>query len=206
MSSVIVEGNISGTGSVTIAAPNTNSDYTLTLPDNTGTILTNATTTGFPAGSVLQVVSTFKDNVFSSSLSPGTFVDVTGFSASITPKSSSNKVLIVVSFNLNGGTLAGTAKLLRDSTLISNGVTAGNRTSASIIAVSSAGDLNRGVPASIVFFDSPATTSSVTYKLQIGNIEGTTTGTFYFNTSGADANFSYIARSGSSITLMEIAA
>jgi hypothetical protein len=56
MSLVKISGNASGTGTLTIAAPNTNTDRTLTLPDNTGTILTNATTTGFPAGSVLQVV------------------------------------------------------------------------------------------------------------------------------------------------------
>ena len=42
MSSVKVQGNASGTGILTIAAPNTNSDRTLTLPDQTGTVLTNA--------------------------------------------------------------------------------------------------------------------------------------------------------------------
>jgi hypothetical protein len=43
MSLVKVQGNVSGTGTLTIAAPNTNSDRTLTLPDATGTILTTAT-------------------------------------------------------------------------------------------------------------------------------------------------------------------
>jgi hypothetical protein len=47
MSSVIVEGNISGTGSVTIAAPNTNSDFTVTLPNNSGTIVTQNSTPAF---------------------------------------------------------------------------------------------------------------------------------------------------------------
>ena len=39
MSAVQVQGNASGTGTLTIAAPNTNSNRTLTLPDQTGTVL-----------------------------------------------------------------------------------------------------------------------------------------------------------------------
>ena len=42
MSVVKVQGNASGTGIFTIAAPATNTDRTLTLPDQTGTVLTNA--------------------------------------------------------------------------------------------------------------------------------------------------------------------
>jgi len=38
MSLVQISGNASGTGTLTIAAPNTNSNFTLTLPENTGTI------------------------------------------------------------------------------------------------------------------------------------------------------------------------
>lgn len=44
MSLVKVSGNASGTGTLTIAAPNTNSDFTLTLPQNTGTLITTAST------------------------------------------------------------------------------------------------------------------------------------------------------------------
>jgi hypothetical protein len=44
MSLVKVSGNASGTGTLTIAAPNTNSDYTLTLPTNSGTIISTAST------------------------------------------------------------------------------------------------------------------------------------------------------------------
>ena len=49
MSSIKVSGNASGTGILTIAAPNTSTDRTLTLPDNTGTFLTTATA-GVPIG------------------------------------------------------------------------------------------------------------------------------------------------------------
>jgi hypothetical protein len=43
MSKVALSGNASGTGTFTIASPNSNTDRVLTLPDNTGTILTTAT-------------------------------------------------------------------------------------------------------------------------------------------------------------------
>jgi len=47
MSLVKIQGNASGTGEFTIAAPNSNTNRTLTLPDNTGTILTAASTPAF---------------------------------------------------------------------------------------------------------------------------------------------------------------
>jgi hypothetical protein len=55
MSKIALSGNASGTGVLTIAAPNTNSDYTLTLPQATTTVvgtdatqtLTNKTFTGY---------------------------------------------------------------------------------------------------------------------------------------------------------------
>ena len=40
MSKIAVAGNASGTGTLTIAAPNTNSDQTITLPDATGSFVT----------------------------------------------------------------------------------------------------------------------------------------------------------------------
>ena len=48
MSKVSLAGNASGTGIFTIASPNSNTDRTLTLPDNTGTLVTNT------SGSVSQ--------------------------------------------------------------------------------------------------------------------------------------------------------
>jgi len=44
MSSIKLESNASGTGIFTIASPNSNTNRTLTLPDNTGTILTTSST------------------------------------------------------------------------------------------------------------------------------------------------------------------
>jgi hypothetical protein len=50
MSKIALSSNASGTGVFTIASPNSNTDRTLTLPDNTGTLVTNV------SGSVSQAM------------------------------------------------------------------------------------------------------------------------------------------------------
>ena len=52
MSSVAISGNASGAGTLTIAAPNTASNFTLTLPTQTGTIISGSTAANavIPAG------------------------------------------------------------------------------------------------------------------------------------------------------------
>ena len=60
MSKITLSSNASGTGTLTIASPNTSTDRTLTLPDATGTVLTTATAgvpIGGPALSAYQSVS-----------------------------------------------------------------------------------------------------------------------------------------------------
>lgn len=57
MSKIALTPNASGTGTLTIAAPNTNSDRTLTLPDVTGTFLTS-TLTGTPVEQVYTITGT----------------------------------------------------------------------------------------------------------------------------------------------------
>ena len=52
--------------------------------------------------------------------------------------------------------------------------------------------------------DSPATTSSVTYKLQ-GTLGASYSGTYYVNMPGSDGDYDFAPRTASSITVMEIA-
>jgi hypothetical protein len=62
MSRIALSGNASGTGTFTIASPNSNTDRTLTLPDNTGTVLTTASTfagTGPAFGATFTGTSVF---------------------------------------------------------------------------------------------------------------------------------------------------
>ena len=96
MSKVAIEGNASGTGTLTIAAPNTNSNFTLSLPSETGTIVTSAssiTASQLPAGTILQVVSLYDAATSSSS---GTYANIFGSNLSITLSSLSNKIYLLV--------------------------------------------------------------------------------------------------------------
>jgi len=202
MSLVKIQGNASGTGEFTIAAPNSNTNRTLTLPDATGTILTGSsaiTASQLPAGSVLQVVSATYSTY--TTISSTSFTD-TGLSASITPTSASSKILVIVSQQTsvvrNSNTItAGYTNLVRGSTQIWLGtrnpvINAGTSADSNIIG---------GTQQGIIYLDSPATTSSTTYKTQ-GKISSTTnSGTYRAN--------DYSENSGetvSTITLMEIAA
>ena len=73
MSKIALSPNASGTGVFTIAAPNSNTDRTLTLPDEAGTVLTSAspviTQSGVPAFSAYRATST-------QSISAGTYTKV----------------------------------------------------------------------------------------------------------------------------------
>lgn len=207
MSKIALTPNASGTGVFTIAAPNSNTDRTLTLPDVTGTILTNASNSNFPTGSVLQVVQTVKTDTYSTTSS--SWVAVTGLSVSITPSSSSNKILVLV--QLTSGSDAGTNgggafRLYRDGSEVtgSSGAAAGSRTT---------GFAQSGAPASsnwmvlsknLTYLDSPASTSALSYQIYAraqNTISGTTVNKAYDDPDSADR-----VRLTSTITVMEIKA
>jgi hypothetical protein len=198
LSKIAFSPNASGTGTFTVAAPNTNTDYTLTLPTNTGTILTNAT-----AGTVLQVVSTTKTDTFSSVVDE-TWTDITGLSVSITPSNANSKILV---FSTVQGSLFRPAenailfRLMRDSTAISIGDSDGNRGRTSLGSAKVSND--SVASASINFLDSPNTTSSITYKIQFW--QDTPANPIYINRTVTDSDSAALQRTVSVITLMEIA-
>ena len=150
-----------------------------------------------PAGSVLQVVSATKTNAFTTTSL--TLVDVTGLSVSITPSSASNKVLVLV--DVKGTSQDAVASSGDSGVVLVRGATS--------LAVSTAGSVNftgqlsgrlsgssaLTFTASVSYLDSPATTSSTTYKIQ--SLAGA--GTLFINT---DANGT--VGSVSTITVMEI--
>ena len=151
---------------------------------------------------IVQVVSTHKTDVFTTAATSPT--DVTGLSAAITPSSTSNKVLIIVSIGIISNTSAGQAAelyLLRGSTQISIGGTAGSRTR---VSGAWAGDQTWEHGAFVItFLDSPSTTSATTYKLQMCT---QASGTACLNQRGDDTDAASHGRGASSITVMEVAA
>lgn len=174
----------SGTGTISIVPPATNTNRTLTLPDATGTILTSATTTGFPAGSVVQVVSA---TTTTSTNTTSTSYVATNLAASITPKSSSNKVLVL--FNITCGKNGSSGVYLA----IYRGASSIAEVAANIGDDGTANNTNNP-PMGACYLDSPSTTSSTTYTIYIKSGSGTSTAKSVINSGVA------------MITLMEIAA
>jgi hypothetical protein len=150
-------------------------------------------------GKVLQVVSTTKTDTFAVNPS-STTIDVTGLSVSITPTSASNKILVIISITGNGvnGTNLAYFNLVRGSTLIYAGDSAGSRTRSFAQAIDSDPHANESTSGN--FLDSPATTSSTTYKIQVYS-----TNTVYINRGSTDADSVGRGRGASTITVMEIA-
>ena len=183
MSPLRLNGSTSGYSQ--IDAPAVAGDQTFTLPGTGGTLdrLNRA-------GNILQVVNaTYSTEVTSSS---STFAD-TGLTATITPTSSSSKILVLINqcglYKSTGSTSIG-LRLLRGSTsLIEFEAQAGNTGSTSISGVGSA---------STCYLDSPSTTSAAVYKTQFASLQ---------NISGVRCQTSTGAiASTSTITLLEIAA
>ena len=176
---------LSGTGVITIVPPNTNTNRTLTLPDVTGTVAVQG---GAGVGKVLQVVSTTKSDVFTTT--SGTYVDVTGLAATITPTSSSSKILVIANLSYSASTGRDAAfQILRGATVIPTGVTGSVLNGAYSFSMFSVAQS---------FLDSPATTSATTYKIQVY----VSADTIFVNRRALDTSFT----GQSTITLMEIAA
>ena len=167
----------------------------------TANISNQLTDANMSAGSVVQVVSVIKDDYFSTSST--SFTDITGLTVSITPSSSSNKILILSTLNGSQDINANRSncRLLRDSTAIMVGASAGNRLQGSLGFSSAHADLINTTH--ISFLDSPSTTSAITYKWQ--GIVNAGTGELYVNASENDNNASNQLRWASTITAMEIA-
>jgi hypothetical protein len=159
------------------------------------------------SGGILQVVSTTKTDTFSASVAPGGLVSVSGFSASITPRSTSSKILVFVAIDGNASTADGhmAFRLMRGGSPVGVGDTAGSRTSLTASQTPAyASDNTALANAMKQFLDTPATTSTTTYSVEIHN---STSGsqTLYVNRSGADIDDAPRARTISTITLMEVA-
>ena len=161
---------------------------------------------GLPAGSsgggIIQIVSATKTDNFTSS--SASYVDITGMTATITPQSTSNKILIQVNIQPSCDSWGGGAvhfRLLRGSTEIGSGTdgTSVNGMSFFNTYSNNAGNtLENSVSMAMNFLDSPSTTSATTYKVQ-GLI--TNSGyNWYINRGSGNAQ----KGASSTITLIEV--
>jgi hypothetical protein len=184
----LYEDTDNGTNYVSIIAPSAvTSNRTITLPDNTGTILTSAT-----AGSVLQVVSVTYST--QTSISSTSYTD-TGLTASITPTSASSKILVIVNQSVANQQNTNAARVF-ELQLLRGATTIMDKDFYSYAAVGANGYFETGLDGTQIVLDSPATTSSTTYKTQ-GRMDSTASSTALVFQQGSGE---------STITLMEIAA
>ena len=174
------------------------------LPD--GCVDSDTLATSISLGKVLQVQTTGALTSQPSTTSQEVYGDISGFSVNITPTATSSKVLITVSLgrvsiDQTGGRLTA-FRLMRDSTAISVGATAGSRLLASFTVGQYQGAYNSGI--TYTYLDSPSTTSQVTYKLQWAGQAGNA---HYINRGSGDSDNidAPNTRTSSSITLMEVA-
>ncbi len=162
----------------------------------------------FPAGSIIQVVSTTKTDTFSASVTTGASVAVTGLSITHTLASASNKLLITANF----GVAASSSNDCRigisvadGATLLNLGDAGGSRTRVST------GGITHNSPSSAVvaypstqFLYSPGDTASHTYTIHAISNESSTR-TLYVNRSPADTDSAAFTRGASTLTIMEVA-
>jgi hypothetical protein len=189
----------------------TGNSSTITVDSTNGITFPNATLQA-SAGRVLQVVQTVKTDSMAA-VPSSVWQDVPGqggsgtFSATITPTSSSNKILIIVDMKGAGYTDASIvrSRLLRDSTAIYIGDASSNRPrSMGQFYIAGPGAPFYLAQLGGTFLDSPATTSAITYKMQYG-ADGISQTVFINRTQGDRDNAYYDSRVAASITLMEIA-
>jgi len=189
-----------GVTSVTVGTGVTIGDGRLTASSG----IVGLTSTGLPAGSIIQAKSTTKTNTFTTT--SATYTDVTGLSVDITPTNSSNKILVRVFVCGSGraGYARCIARLVRDNTAIGNASDVGSRISG-FAQLYPSNDTWSVHTSGIEFLDSPGDTSSHTYKVQI--INGNSSGdVMCINRNYDDNNSSSGHRYSSSISVMELAA
>jgi hypothetical protein len=173
-----------------------------------------------PAGSILQVVHTAKTNTFSGTSVPdngGYFIDVTGLSATITPSSSTSTILVITDMYIGvTNTSSGYQNTYRLKRTIGGTTTFPILGDAEGGRPRATGRINQYIAAGTVQYhmammsgthmDSPATTSAITYQVQLGGYSAAPA--VYLNRSETfqvSAN-DYDNVPVSTITLMEIAA
>ena len=151
------------------------------------------------SGSVLQVQSTTVTAITANTTS-ATFNDITGLTVSITPKSTSSKIMVMVNMSVGGNGSADDTfyNLVRDSTNLAQSVGAtSNETLTYRFAYDGAGYQSYQIAnLSTNYLDSPSSTSALTYKMQWR----TRVGQIFLNRR-TDTN----TGATSTITVMEIA-
>ena len=159
------------------------------------------------SGGIIQVVSTVKTDPWSGAGGATTWYAVTGLTASITPTTTSSKILVQVMMTVSSGYWEVQTRLTKNGSVLNaaTGDAAGSRSRATTSSNEyQAGSVGYGqYNPTIIYLDSPATTSTTTYGVELNGYSSFTIGlnqNVFDTTDRAD----YYARTAASITLMEV--
>jgi hypothetical protein len=154
---------------------------------------------------VLQITKTATQSFTGSGTnSPETWNDITDLSLAITPSSASNKVLVLGYVNGQGSNGSFVTAFRGATNLAVPDSPSGRQPafSGNFGAEGASRSNDTNITVSIMYLDSPATTSSTTYKLSISIWDADTV---YINRSVSDGNNGSVGRGISNLILMEIA-
>lgn len=163
-------------------------------------------TAGVTQQTILQVKHTVKRDVWSGGGSGTTWYSITGLSATITPRSTSSRILIMVKLH------AGTQYWELQGKVTRNGADIGMGTARSLrpacgfahLKYDGSYDYYDWFPMHYTYIDAPAVTTATTYQVWLN---GYSSNTIYINRTHNDQNsIDYMGCPVSTITLMEIAA
>ena len=162
---------------------------------------------GTVSGGILQLKSANEPAKLTTTST--TYTGITNLSVTLTPASSSNKVLILANINAsgrNGGNAGGGFAIYKNGSILANanGAASGSRTTGFAQAVSGYNSEEWFIHSgSLIFLDSPATTSSTTYQVYWRCQD--TVGGSILNAGYDDGDDADRRRHASNITIMEIA-
>ena len=135
-------------------------------------------------GGIVQVIQTIKKDQFETSQSVGSgYADITGLSATITPKFSTSKIMVEAHIYNSNNNAVNFFRVLRGSTFIeqpSGTSSSGANWNAHGVSYF---DHQFQDTCVIKILDSPATTSATTYKIQTACTSNVVTINQFFNTS-----------------------
>ena len=166
-------------------------------------------------GKILQVVSSNMDQTYSSNSTSYTSI---GLNATITPASTSSKILVLMDL-IFGGTVnsynygrilrtpsggSGTAIAIGEDRTSS--YSNSERASFTMVCLNNNNAQFKNWHATVNFLDSPNTTAATTYAVQGKSLNGGSDGYFYINRMYSNDNAAYQVGYSSNLTLMEIAA
>lgn len=165
-------------------------DSSVTSADIADAAVTAAKLAAGAGGKILQVVQTAYTAADSTTATAPSSFTSTGCTASITPSSSSNKVLVMLSMRTykNPGSGEVAARIMRGSSAAFSGISSDYYSTSSAVG----GNIN------IQWLDTPSTTSSITYTAQFAR--------YHVATAQINKDFDGTNNGVTYLTLMEVAA